>query len=952
MIQKFVSAIAVLALVQVALCEAIRVPAEQATIQSAINVAQDGDSILVDPGTYLEDLDFLGRNVRIIGLGGDSLNQLVGRIRLHSQEEDGTTLCGFAIARPVNIPWYEFLISVLDTSFVKISECRILNYEYSSLVYDSRIEFERCVFYTDNISFFREAVTSVNSSLKIYDCIFHNIKTEAAIIATWGYDDGGVAELTDCVFFGIGGETYENSELLDANNNASFLVDDCIFVGNAHSKLCRTELIQLDCCVSSDNAWDETYTYDGLLQDFNPFICQQDTLTYALNDTSPCLPENRPPDECGIIGPLTQGCALPIPRIENPVPGLQDAPWPTIYGVLGATLASESGIDGSSVECRVDGNGDGDYLDGGIEDWSSVAGLEDAPMIEVRMPVSFPRSGIYAWELRGRELSQGWRVYSGTDSRQGIVDDWTVTVQHQPRTWRLGQDVASLLAARDSLQDGDTLFIPPGSWEAGVAFGAKNVALVGLGLPEECILQAPVGDGPVLRFSGSPDPGSCWLENLTLQGGNGDVLGDSTLVFARHCRLVDGGFDIRDMSWVVPGRPPGQLDARHCFARGGFKAHGGMVLYDCVREGDVVQEVTVLQNRQEEDAERMEPGVVWVSHCRFENNHASGGAYSTFAGLHTVGDGLVSQCVFASNHSSVYSQTTNAEVSCTGFYAFGDVDVVGNLFLWNSNSASDGNFGNYSDARYAAACTDGRFLGNTVVRCGSYDELDFYDVPNETVRSPVQRDNIFAWNWGTPPACDSSSCNLFWANQDLEGNLQDWGNCGMEGGGQVWADPLFCDPEQRDYRLLPGSPAWTPNHQDTAPGCGLLGAYGLCAPQVGPIEIRSLRLVQAPLRARLEIAGATPGLTLHIHEADGLDGPWRELRTLVAADSLLEVELPLGAVQPERRLYRATQDEPGEVRVGSYVWSDFARTPLPEPPLITELERLRRLGLPWKPKVE
>ena len=243
------------------------------------------------------------------------------------------------------------------------------------------------------------------------------------------------------------------------------------------------------------------------------------------------------------------------------------------------------------------------------------------------------------------------------------------------------------------------------------------------------------------------------------------------------------------------------------------------------------------------------------------------------------------------------------------------------------------------------------FANNTVIN----NQANCYPVDDPRIlNAEVIRENLFVSNRGYPITCEQSSCNLFFDNRLPWYNEMPWtaGNCGDDQGGEVWADPLFCDPENGDYRLLPGSPAWTPNHQDTAPGCGLLGAYGLCAPQVGPIMITSLRLLQAPLRTRLEIAGATPGLTLHIYEADGLDGPWRELRTLVAADSLLEVELPLGAVQPERRLYRATQDEPGEVRVGPYVWSDFARTPLPEPPLITELERLRKLGLPWKPALE
>ena len=47
-------------------------PSDQLTIQGAINVAVDGDTILVDPGTYKETINFLGKAITLRGSGGPS----------------------------------------------------------------------------------------------------------------------------------------------------------------------------------------------------------------------------------------------------------------------------------------------------------------------------------------------------------------------------------------------------------------------------------------------------------------------------------------------------------------------------------------------------------------------------------------------------------------------------------------------------------------------------------------------------------------------------------------------------------------------------------------------------------------------------------------------------------------------------------------------------------------
>ena len=80
----------------------IRVPADVPTIQAGIDAANPGDTVLVAPGTYNENLNYLGKAITVTSEGGALVTTVDGLglgavVLFHSQEGPGSILDGFTI---------------------------------------------------------------------------------------------------------------------------------------------------------------------------------------------------------------------------------------------------------------------------------------------------------------------------------------------------------------------------------------------------------------------------------------------------------------------------------------------------------------------------------------------------------------------------------------------------------------------------------------------------------------------------------------------------------------------------------------------------------------------------------------------------------------------------------------------------------------------------------------
>ena len=85
----------------------IHVPSDQATIQGAINVANNGDTVLVAPGTYYENINFNGKAITVTSSGGAAQTIIDGGgvapvVTFDTNETSTSTLNGFTLQHGIS----------------------------------------------------------------------------------------------------------------------------------------------------------------------------------------------------------------------------------------------------------------------------------------------------------------------------------------------------------------------------------------------------------------------------------------------------------------------------------------------------------------------------------------------------------------------------------------------------------------------------------------------------------------------------------------------------------------------------------------------------------------------------------------------------------------------------------------------------------------------------------
>jgi len=87
----------------------INVPAAQPTIQAGINAANNGDTVLVAPGTYTENINFMGKAITVKSSKGASVTIVDGGsiapvVTFNTSETSSSTLSGFTLQHGTSTP--------------------------------------------------------------------------------------------------------------------------------------------------------------------------------------------------------------------------------------------------------------------------------------------------------------------------------------------------------------------------------------------------------------------------------------------------------------------------------------------------------------------------------------------------------------------------------------------------------------------------------------------------------------------------------------------------------------------------------------------------------------------------------------------------------------------------------------------------------------------------------
>lgn len=204
-----------------AMAAVIHVPADQPTIQAAINVASSGDEIVVSPGTYSEMLNTLGKAIYLHSQAGAATTVLNGNgqlgplVTIATGEGSGTILEGFtctggAVYNSIDgrSPVLGGAMRILGAS-PTIRRCLFVRNTAlgqrpaeGGAVYSSsgNPAYYACVFAGNHSSQYGGALAFYGGSVAVYDCSFiGNLSSYGGAIAQLSTSS---LTITNCTFTG------------------------------------------------------------------------------------------------------------------------------------------------------------------------------------------------------------------------------------------------------------------------------------------------------------------------------------------------------------------------------------------------------------------------------------------------------------------------------------------------------------------------------------------------------------------------------------------------------------------------------------------------------------------------------------------------------------------------------------------------------------------------------
>jgi predicted outer membrane repeat protein len=282
----------------------INVPTDTTSIQGGIYLANNGDTVLVQPGVYGENINFNGKLIVVASLylnisdttyisttiidgGGSAVNQSV--VSFLSAEDTLTKLIGFTITNGWGSGSHGGGITLKNGSNPIIEDCWIKdNSGTSSYLAGIGINcdassplFRRCLIKNNSVSGNGNydhrgggLYVAGSSAPQFYDCEFiDNQMAQSVYWRDWGgavYCNSSAPVFSNCNF---SGNSSDNGGVINADNNSNINLSNCSFTNNSarsNGGVINSHIfsnVVMDSCLlynnSAGNAGGALYTING-----------------------------------------------------------------------------------------------------------------------------------------------------------------------------------------------------------------------------------------------------------------------------------------------------------------------------------------------------------------------------------------------------------------------------------------------------------------------------------------------------------------------------------------------------------------------------------------------------------------------------------------------------------------------------------------------------------------
>ena len=795
------------------------VPANYSTIQAAIDAAVNGDTIIVSPGTYVENINFRGKNIILTSTDSNNPNvtvidgNAVGRVvRFSGGETSACVLCGFTITGGSAVG------SEVDGCgggvFGDGTQATIFN----CIIRNNRANYGGglcdCHGMISNCRIIGNTAANVGGGLWACDGGI----TNCTIIGNQAYDGGGISggngRITNCTIVGNhadddGGGMYVCGPV----------VTNCILWGNSARDtgdqifLGYNRLPTYSCIQGWGVSWAGNIDSDPLFAD----ISSTDPNEWDLHllTGSPCIDAGtNTPDE-GLPATDIEGTARPLDgdfdgnpvaemgayeySIQTGIPYLYVTPTNFNFTAeaAGGSLPDQILTIYSDTLCPINWTIDTSEKPG----WLTVlptSGLVD-PNESESVTLSVDTTG----------LSNGLHSYTfevvdpaALNSPQTITVYLGIGGVYVPSS-----NYPTIQDAIDTVMDGDTIVVLPGTYTIyeDIYFNGKNIVLTSADPNDPDIVADTVIDGGGTRqivFDGT-ETSACVLRGFTITHCNGPKGGGICGGF------FDQGCESTISNCVITQNTAGKGGGLyHCDGAivnctiTGNMAPGGRCggLYDC---DGTITDCTITGNTGISGA--LDECAGTISNCTISGNDGGGltycdGTITDCTIRHNVGypygssgrglydcDGTISNCSIINNCLQGLAYCDGTITNCTIKDNIGSVYGCGVVYC-NAKIVNSLIIDNVGGSGRGLAFCGGQIINCTIAGNGGTSDWTasgggLYEYHGSIVNCIVWGNFYYSLENCSVP---SYSC------------IENWGGGGT---GNISSDPLYADAEAGDYHL-------------------------------------------------------------------------------------------------------------------------------------------------------